>query len=114
VTSRRAVLRQAAAIEGEGGLHHVVEVAAVIDAVAFAHREIGGVVAADRAGVRLRGGLRLGGGAGLDRDDRLAGFECAGGRRHEGVGPPQPFDEQRDHFGIGIVDQEVRCRRDRC
>ena len=90
-------LRQPAAVEGQRRLHHVVEVAAIVDAVALAHREIGGVVAADRAGVRLRGGLRLRGGAGLDRDDRLAGFERARGRRHEGVGPADALDEQRDH-----------------
>ena len=93
-------LRQPAAVEGERHLHHVVEVAAIVDAVALAHREIGGVVAADRAGVRLRGGLRLRGGAGLDRDDRLAGFERARRRRHEGVGPADALDEQRDHLGV--------------
>ena len=49
--------RQPAAVEGERGLQHVVERAAIDDAVALAHGEIGGIVAADRPGMGLRGRL---------------------------------------------------------
>ena len=100
-------LGQPSALEGERGLHHVVERATIADAVALAHGEIGRIVAADDAGVGGGRGLRLGGGAGLDRQDRLAGFERAGGRMHEGLRPPDAFDEQRDDAGVRIIDQEV-------
>ena len=60
---------------------HVVERAAIADAVALAHRQIGRVVAADGAGMRLRRRARFLRGAGLDRHDRFAGFERATGRR---------------------------------
>ena len=53
-------------------------------------------------------GLRLRGGAGLDRQDRLAGLESAPRRLHEGLRPPYAFDEQRDDAGVRIVDQEVQ------
>ena len=99
--------RQPAAFERQRGLDHVVERAAIDDAVALAHRQIGGVIAGDGAGVRLRGGLRLCRDAGLDGKDRLAHGECAAGSVHERFGPPDAFDEQHDHLGVRIVQHEV-------
>jgi hypothetical protein len=94
-------LRQPAAVERQRRFHHVVEVAAIVDAVALAHREIGGIVA-DRAGVRLRRGLRLRGGAGLIATIgllRAAAAMKASGRRNS---------MNSDHPGVRIVDQEIQ------
>ncbi len=54
-----------------------------------------------------RGGLRLRGGAGLDRDDRLARGQRAAGRLHERFGPADAFDEQHDLARVRVVDDEI-------
>ena len=104
--------RQPAAVERERGLQHVVERAAIDDAVAFAHGEIGRIVAADRPGVGLRGRLRLRGGAGLDGENRLTGRERATRRLHEGLRAADALDEQDDDAGVRVIDQKMEVVRE--
>ena len=99
--------RQPSALERERGFDEVVERAIVDDAVALAHREIGGVVARDRAGMGLRGCLRLRRRPGLDGKDGLAHRQRAAGRVHERLRPADAFDEQHDLPRLGIIDDEV-------
>ena len=74
-------LRQPAALERQRALHEIVERAAIDDAVAFAHRQIRRIVAADGAGMRARRRARFLRGAGLDRQHRLAGLVTRARRR---------------------------------
>ncbi len=100
-------LRQPSALERERGFDEIVERAVIDDAVTLAHGEIGGIIAGDGAGVRLRGGLRLRSRAGLDGEDRLAHGKRAAGGMHESLGPADAFDEQHDLARRGIVDDEI-------
>ena len=99
--------RQPPALKRQRCFQQIVERAAIDDTVALAHRQIRGVVAADGAGMRLRGGSRSLRGAGLDREDWLAGGKRPSGGAHEGGRVPDTFDEQHDLFGVRIVDQKI-------
>ena len=105
-------LRQPPAVERERGFDEIVERAAIDDAIALAHGEVGGIIAGDGAGMGQRGGLRFRGHAGLDGEDGLAHGERASGRMHERLRPPDAFDEQHDLAGLGIGDDEVEVIRE--
>ena len=99
--------RRPAAFERERGFDKIVERAVIDDAVTLAHGEIGGVVAGDGAGVRLRGGLRLHRGAGLDGKDRFAQGKRAARRVHERLRAANAFDEEDDLARVRVVDDEI-------
>ena len=99
--------RQPACLKRERRLDEIVKRAATDDAVALAHRDIGGIVAGNRAGMGLRGRARLQRCTGLDRDDRLAHCKCAASRMHERLRPADAFDEQHDRVRVGIVDEKI-------